>query len=197
MATVKVTKSHDGELAININDVLTTVFGTYDEPKDDQQVADAIAGLLADNKIDELNGLYTILSLREIEVSKQLKRAQDALLSAMDRGNIAQKYGKIDPLIGVCDHEGTPLGEIDFSSVTKEVSNSETSKKVPEDVKAELHNLGLDSQYIDVTERLNNAKIKEAKKAGTLPPTIDSMITLSSKTTNGVSFKGVPPKPQK
>lgn len=183
MATVK---THDGELSVNANQILTTVFGTFEDQHDEEQVS----AIIADLPTDQLNGLYAILSMRMNEIKKQLGKTESALLSRMD-GDLTAIYGRNNPTIGVADDQGNELGVIEFSSKTKDTLNTEgdgsAAKTLSANVKEALKRLGLNN-YIEVQERLKNAPLAEAKKNGTLPPEIDAMLSITPKTTNGVKF---------
>lgn len=187
MATNKKDVKLDGSVTINADAILDTIFGKYQEPKSKEEAEASLKNL----PTDQLIGVCAIFSRRVAAANGWLELTKKTLLERLD-SDIPTTYGSSNVTLGVQTPENDQLGLIEFSVTDKETINTETDKKLPDKIKEEIKNLGLEDRgYVETSERLNNAKLKEAKKAGTLPTPLDSLLTITTTQVKGVTFKAV------
>lgn len=163
----------DAALSANFSELFDKVFGTNDEPNDEEARKRTILSL----RTNELIALGTYLGLGE----KQFHEVNATISEALSRAPLTD-FPAEDSLFTVMDEEtGETVGG--FAVETKKTCvRSTKDKRVSEKVKEALTQNGLLATYTRQSVELKNDLLFQDKENGVLPQAVASLLTETEKT---------------
>lgn len=180
MATKMFTqKTPDVTVNVSVPEVLSTIFGTYDNRLSFAETISSLEKLT----VDELSAARAYLGEREATF-KEINAKIDELLKSID----TSKFPNENTLISVYD-TGTKKVIGGVSVETKvETTRSTKSKKNAEEVKKELAAAGLSAEYTRTSVELKNDALFEAKANNKLPASVANLLSETQQSKRSVSF---------